>query len=218
MLIVLGTSIWVLFDTKAIGVKKGQAEGFTDMGPWGWFFACLLLWIVCFPWYLSKRSEYIRINSTKNALLKKCKDCGNNVSITAIACPSCGAVLKKKAGFLTYLAAGFLILIVLGVIGSLTNDISSSKPEAGFKMPSIGKQIVTFDEYQRIKNGMPYMQVVEIIGDEGEEMSRNKIEGVPGVMESIETVMYQWVNSNGSNMNAMFQNDKLMQKAQFGLR
>jgi hypothetical protein len=49
-------------------------------------------------------------------------------------------------------------------------------------------------------------------------MSRNNIDGVPGVIESIDTVMYQWVNSNGSNMNAMFQNDKLNQKAQFGLK
>lgn len=37
-------------------------------------------------------------------------------------------------------------------------------------------------------------------------------------MASIETVMYQWVNRNGSNMNAMFQNNKLVQKAQFGLK
>lgn len=153
--------------------------------------------------------------------LKKCKECGKEVSTKAESCPSCGAVLKKKTGFLTYIVAGFLILIVLGVIGSLMNENSttrSSKPEAGFKMPSIGKQIVTFDAYQRIQNGMSYSQVVAIIGAEGEEMSRNKMDGVPGVMASIETVMYQWVNSNGSNMNAMFQNNKLIQKAQFGLK
>ncbi|MFC1600782.1 hypothetical protein ACFL34_00340, partial [Candidatus Sumerlaeota bacterium] len=86
------------------------------------------------------------------------------------------------------------------------------------KSSSIGTQIVTFDEYKSIQNGMSYRAVVAIVGAEGEEMVRNKIDGVPGVMESIETVMYQWVNSNGSNMNAMFQNDKLMQKAQFGLK
>ncbi len=37
-------------------------------------------------------------------------------------------------------------------------------------------------------------------------------------MPGIKTVMHQWMNSDGSNMNAMFQNDKLVQKAQFGLR
>lgn len=152
--------------------------------------------------------------------MKKCKECGNDVSTQAESCPKCGAVLKKKTGCLGYIGAGILILFVLGVIGSLMNEstTSSSKPEAGLKIPSLGKQIVTFDEYQKIQNGMSYSGVVSIIGAEGEEMSRNKIDGVPGVMNSVETIMYQWVNSNGSNMNAMFQNDKLMQKAQFGLK
>ncbi len=65
---------------------------------------------------------------------------------------------------------------------------------------------------------MSYKKVVSIIGTDGEEMSKNKIDGIPKVMDSVETVMYQWVNSNGSNMNAIFQNDKLIQKAQFGLK
>jgi hypothetical protein len=30
--------------------------------------------------------------------------------------------------------------------------------------------------------------------------------------------MYAWQNADGSNMNAMFQNDRLISKAQFGLR
>ncbi|MFC1613915.1 DUF3862 domain-containing protein [Gemmatimonadota bacterium] len=151
--------------------------------------------------------------------MMKCKECGNEVSSKAESCPGCGVVLKKKTGCLTYMLAGFLFLILLGVIGSLMNDSTpSSKPKAGLKMPSIGKQFVTYAEYERIQNGISYKEVVAIIGDEGEEMSRSKINGVPGVMEDIETVMYQWVNTNGSNMNAMFQNDKLIQKAQFGLK
>jgi hypothetical protein len=65
---------------------------------------------------------------------------------------------------------------------------------------------------------MTYQEVRSIIGHPGQEAARNKIEGVPGVMESIETISYQWINPNGSNMNAMFQNNKLVQKAQAGLR
>lgn len=61
-LIVLGTSIWVAVDASSIGVKKGQIKGIANMGPAGWFFVCLLLWIVGFPVYLSKRSEFKRIN------------------------------------------------------------------------------------------------------------------------------------------------------------
>lgn len=95
---------------------------------------------------------------------------------------------------------------------------SSTKPEAGFSMPSFGRQNVTFAHYSQIQNGMSYEQVVNIIGMPGEELSQNRMEAIPGVMDAITTVMYQWMNGNGSNMNAMFQNNKLIQKAQFGLK
>jgi hypothetical protein len=62
-LVVLGTSIWVLIDAKAIGVKKGQIKGMGNLGPWAWFFVCLLLWIIGFPFYLAKRGEFKRVNA-----------------------------------------------------------------------------------------------------------------------------------------------------------
>ena len=65
---VIGTSVWVYFDANSIGVKKGQIKGAADMGAGGWLLACLLLWIIAFPLYLSKRSEFIRINQKANAL------------------------------------------------------------------------------------------------------------------------------------------------------
>jgi hypothetical protein len=61
LLAVLGTSIWVFFDARAIGVKKGMVKGLVDMGTWGWFFVCLLLWIVGFPAYLAMRGKYKKI-------------------------------------------------------------------------------------------------------------------------------------------------------------
>ena len=97
-------------------------------------------------------------------------------------------------------------------------DQSASRPELGFGAHSNKAQVVTFDEYRRLESGMSYRQVVAIIGAEGQEIARSKIDGIPGVMAATETIMYQWVNSDGGNMNAMFQNDRLMQKAQFGLR
>jgi hypothetical protein len=62
LLIVVGTSIWVVSDAKSIGVKKGQVKGILDMGPWGWFFVCLFLWIVGFPAYLAMRGKYKAAN------------------------------------------------------------------------------------------------------------------------------------------------------------
>ncbi len=63
-LIVLATSVWVLVDSRAIGVTKGQIKGFFNMGPTGWFVSCLLCWIVAFPAYLVKRREYKRVAVT----------------------------------------------------------------------------------------------------------------------------------------------------------
>jgi hypothetical protein len=59
-MIVLGTSIWVLIDAKSLGFGQRQLYrgGRADEGPWFWFFGCLLLWIVVFPWYLVKRGRY----------------------------------------------------------------------------------------------------------------------------------------------------------------
>ncbi len=45
--------------------------------------------------------------------LKKCKECGNSVSTKATACPSCGAILKRKTGCFTWLVFfGFLFFLL----------------------------------------------------------------------------------------------------------
>ena len=65
---VIETSIWVAVDSRRIGVKKGQLGGrFFDRGRWGWFFLCLLIWVVGFPFYLVKRGEYLRRNKQAKA-------------------------------------------------------------------------------------------------------------------------------------------------------
>lgn len=65
LLIVIGTSIWVFFDAKSIGIKKSGEKAQTgkvqtDMGPAGWAICCLLLWIFAFPLYLCMRPGYKR--------------------------------------------------------------------------------------------------------------------------------------------------------------
>jgi hypothetical protein len=67
-------------------------------------------------------------------------------------------------------------------------------------------------QYRRLANGMSYFQVRAILGCEGSELSRSDVAGYT-------TVMYMWEGTSfGANMNAMFQNDELVSKAQFGLR
>ena len=59
MFVVFGSSLWVLIDSRNIGVKKGT-KGFFNMGPTGWFLVCLLFWIAAFPVYLVKRREHMQ--------------------------------------------------------------------------------------------------------------------------------------------------------------
>lgn len=61
-LVIVGTSIWVFWDAKKLGVEKGQIQGLGDLGPKGWLASCLGLWIVAFPLYLAKREELKRVN------------------------------------------------------------------------------------------------------------------------------------------------------------
>jgi len=51
VILVLGTSIWVLVDGYRYEMGKGEH-------PIVWFIGCLLLWIAVFPSYLVKRNSY----------------------------------------------------------------------------------------------------------------------------------------------------------------
>lgn len=99
-LLVIGTSFWVFFDAKTIGIKRGQVKGVADMGPGGWFLACLLLWIISFPLYLSKRSEFKRINehpNPPNVLQKHIQNQRTLPSVDEKKCPYCAEIIKREA-------------------------------------------------------------------------------------------------------------------------
>jgi hypothetical protein len=71
---------------------------------------------------------------------------------------------------------------------------------------------VTKAGYEALETGMSYADAVNALGCEGEELSSSEIGG-------IKTVMLMW-NGEGiaANMNAMFQDDRLVSKAHFGLK
>jgi hypothetical protein len=66
-IVVFGTSLWVYLDAKSIGARKGDLSGFFNLGPAGWFWVSLLLWIVGFPAYLAKRGQLKRVAAARSA-------------------------------------------------------------------------------------------------------------------------------------------------------
>jgi hypothetical protein len=57
VIVIVVSSFWVAFDASAIGAGKGLDSQSTldDTSPAAWFLFCLLLWIIGFPLYLSRR-------------------------------------------------------------------------------------------------------------------------------------------------------------------
>lgn len=94
-------------------------------------------------------------------------------------------------------------------------EISSSSNPNNIEAPAIPRDTsgVNMENYKKLQTGMSYEEVVSILGKQGEEMSSNDIGGY-------RTIMYKWDGDTGfgANMNAMFQNGELIQKAQFGLK
>jgi len=133
---------------------------------------------------------------------------------------------RKKWGF-TNLALGSILVMIIFVfsIFSIGSAIESRKTEIRNVFTETPTQplkssakLITKSKYDQIQHGMSYEEVVKILGFRGEEISSSYIEGIEGVMESTTIKMYSWQNNDGSNMNAMFENNKLTNKAQFGLR
>ncbi len=69
---------------------------------------------------------------------------------------------------------------------------------------------ITLAQYYSLQSGVTYSTAHNILGCNGTEMSRVEIGGYV-------TVMYMWKGDFLGNMNATFQNDHLVAKAQFGL-
>jgi hypothetical protein len=107
---------------------------------------------------------------------------------------------------------GIVSFVVAGVLANKSPEMLSNAQtpnEQIFAQNQVQASKITMEKFKQIQTGMSYQQVIAILGREGEELSRSDIAGYT-------TVMYQW-SEGFSNMNAMFQNNRLVQKAQFGL-
>lgn len=128
-------------------------------------------------------------------------------------------MLKKIIKILSISVLGALILIYFFGVRPMQETLKENAKAAEMYRQEAQKYIakITYEKYKQINSGMSYQQVCSIIGFSGKECARSSMAGISGVMDSVETVMFEWHNSDGSNMNAIFQNDQLTQKAQSGL-
>jgi hypothetical protein len=113
------------------------------------------------------------------------------------------------------------LLVFFSALGAMVGPSASSPSRAtAGAVPLVRSiapsQTVTLAEFNSLSTGMTYAQAVSIIGAEGTVMSENTLPDFSG--GQIRTVLYVWQNPGFSNMNAMFQNDQLMSKAQIGLK
>ncbi len=107
------------------------------------------------------------------------------------------------------------VVPALGTVGAILIVVCALFSLNG--MPALTPHSITMQHYARVVEGMSYDQVLRIIGKPGEEIASNHLDGM-GFMPNISTKMYQWLNADGTGMNAMFQNGRLITKAQMGLR
>jgi hypothetical protein len=64
LIMIVGTAIWVAIDSRKIELKRYKSG--ISYGPVALFFACALLWVIGFPWYLAMRHKI----KTGTAILK----------------------------------------------------------------------------------------------------------------------------------------------------
>lgn len=186
----------------AIGAYAAQKKGFSTiggviggvlLGP----FAFLLFFV---SGVVSSReqqrkcpycAEWVRPEATV------CKHCHKEIPAVAGPAPRSSSILRRALMMIGVVVFALVAIVAIIIVGGPTLNTAITPT-------------VTMAEFSSLQNGMTYQDAVRIIGAPGEEISRTDL--------GITTVMYQWKNNDGSNMNATFQGGTLVSKTQLGLR
>jgi hypothetical protein len=123
----------------------------------------------------------------------RCPHCNHEIRVaSSLLSAAKGSDARNK--LLVALGAAAAVIFILIRLAAITH---------GFRL----SPVVTQAEYERIQTGMTYRQVADIVGEPGVELSRS---GMAGNI----AVVYFWSNPNGSVLDAVFSNDRLVSKAQ----
>jgi len=98
-----------------------------------------------------------------------------------------------------------LLALLFGVIGY--TYLKTSYPVFTGSYQNVSSAKYSLSQYSDLADGETYQEAVNDLNDPGNL-----------VAHSGTTDVYQWVNPDGSNMSATFQNGKLISKAQAGLK
>jgi hypothetical protein len=110
---------------------------------------------------------------------------------------------------------GVLLFVVHGPpIPGLMPQSAQAGPQTTIPRIADASHQLSFTDFERLETGMDYGAACLALGVAGQELSRCRFAGAPGVIEPIETVVYGWINADGTNVCATFQNDKLIAKSQ----
>lgn len=149
--------------------------------------------------------------------LIQCKNCGKIYPTKLKCCPECFAAKPKQPakiviGIAIVVLGAFLILGVIASLSGIDSTTPSSTPEVS--SAESNKNLVTYENFEKIENGMTYAQVVEIFGVDGKVLSE-----VDTGDEEYKTTMYYWYDDTGiANCNVTFQGGVVVAKAQVGLQ
>jgi len=130
-----------------------------------------------------------------------------------------GGFLSTTAGVVAGLAIFFIGMpilmcggcLVLGGIGAANMPEIPDSPATSSNEQGNPKPKLTMAAFRQVQTGMKKPEVFGILGNKAELVSENRIGGIT-------TEMWVWSGDWGANCNVMFQNGKVMQKAQFGLK
>jgi hypothetical protein len=205
---------WLL--TAVVGAIIGNIKGRPSAGAFWGLLLGPLGWIlmVCVP---DQRPRCPECLGTVLTGAHKCKHCGSTLEESAevrINSRYASAIVNHSWSqvFATIIIVPLLFIVAYGNWRS-REDREAVRQEYLKIAERLESEVrtITMEQYNALRPGISYRQACDLLGRLGTETARTKF-GSDG-----ETICYTWQNDDASNMLLTFQNDRLVERAQFGL-